>query len=1506
MNNEITSFEQLHELMTRTIEGIGRIGQQLVLIERAGYSPEEYHRQRDLMFTYLIHERAKLDYYKTLSESYMTVLHDYEMLRLLNQGDDIGALGVSQADKKQLEEEIIRLSAVLPEGLKQEIGGTPVREAQVQEEITSIEDLDRRIRDEQDDLVRLHEEARRLDISVLDGEAYQERKVELDRAFAQIGENLARYISMKEDYSVVRSNRERIRKLGSITPRDEAEKLELEASIRDLERENERKSANLTPGLLESMAEREQKAEVVARNSEFQEKIADDSKVVEIDNIREERDSKVQEENPMEEPVTEEQPEVAEEEKEINIDNNEEKEEKEINPEVEEKNPMEEPATEEQPEVAEEEKDINIDNNEEKEGKEIDIDNIEEKESELQEEPLVDDEERLDVELQELRGELSEAEERLQNSKNAMQEVYDFTRNYRENNLYSTVEELDSANQAYLEIMSSLNDRFIANRVEVERLRREVERIETLQRERTAEHAKVLVKEKQPEEIEERQEEVQITVPEERIVEEQEEYKPVEIGEGQYGPDHPRESEVQRVLDDYENLTGRKLLEGEYEVIEDGANGFRVVLTNEPPVTEEVRNEEAPVVPIEIVDDSASTEEAASTQTEEKEQTTAVAVIPENIFKPAGGLDQQQRDAEVQEEPVEVETDTTTTEQEEVVDQPSTGTRLVIPSLVVEDFLKQSPEQENQQQRDAEVQEESVEVEPDTTTTEQEAEAVVDQKDTGRRIIIPSLVVEDFLKQSTEQENQQQRDEEVQEEPVEQVVTDTTTEEEPDKGTDETYSEEEQPEEIEIRTDLPQDEYEVVMGVADDDDEEEHEEEPVEEQAEEIEQPKRGLQTIVASILVDPETGEPINMTVKQKKRFEKSNISITGALKNGLTYGNYLYNLTSIAPTIIGVIPNTLMKLAGKVMLTRRAKENIRIVRENLANLPDEDMEVLYRQFKGDNIVNLRGAAAVTGLIKEAIERYQERKYIAPKRAEMKITYAKILSDYEQMENNKVLIHQITSGTMSSADAETLIEKLGVANLTQAVALLEMRNNRLMSTKAEEIRRVRELREELLPELSSGKHGTSEDIRATDSKMNLQARRFAKDISTGAAKEMMTAMGQLQDAEMAAVARGDNETALQAFIKLETTQARESKIEGSIFGRRDAGLYHYTPIPEELDYRQDPFVRNLLTTVTTAAIVKGLINEVHNRMLEADLRKANADRTSQQQVIDDVNQRNAEASAHNASQQQAVQQSSSQLTQSASDVRRGMQAQVDQNVAATRSTHEYMDGDATGWSFNDAYHAADRAHHTAIQNAAEDAQNQLAQIQQDLAAGRITDVQAMREIAQVNSDTHAMFQQAVQEAIPVFKDYVRVHPQFEYGQYIEALERLGSDPTAIDALNQSAINAVEIGQSLQGVTILPYEQLGLVLEAVPSGIRSQLFLLGSAALMTGQAATQAQQFSKQSDNEEIISALETVVENDETRSERHTRIDEAVNEAERSNEDELRDMTSGEPAVEETAPRTR
>ena len=1446
MVKSVTSYKELQELIAQKVKGLGYIGDQLILIEKAGYSPEEYYRQTNLMYAYFFRERQELDQYRHLDSLYMTILQKYETLRMLNQQNEIPGMvqGLTQVDRKQIEEEIIRLSSGLPEELKQEIIGshTPSEEKQeaVQEEISSIDELNKKIDEEQDKLVALHEEQEQLESAALDEISYKERKEELDRAFAEIGKNLSEYISMKNNFEAVKSASEGIVELQNITPNNDTDTIAIRIKIKSYEEEIERKSKNLTPGLLASLGVKEESQPVVEQSVEevSPAPAVEDTRNAEVtEEVPAEATSEEPaEEQPIEEPTTAvavvPQPVV------------EDTRNAEVTEEVPAEAASEEPAEEVEKEIEEVEKEIEIDKNIKKESSEeqpieaaseesAEEQSVEEAQDNVPEEESLD---YADMELERLREELAQAEERLEKSKTRLQEVYSFWKDWRINTVFTTVEELDKFDENYLATMNVLDNQFVACRLDVEKLREKVERLERSQQEMSQEKVKekVLIKDNNPNE------------------------EAVE-----------RNAEVQ----DASQITE--------QIQEPTTTAVAVVPT---PVAEDTRNAEVTEdVPVET-----RSEEPAEEQSVEQSE-PASTVIPEPV-------DVTRSSEESEDAPVAEDTRSEEPAEEQSVEQPEPAST-VIPLPV--DVTRSSEESEEVPVAEDTRSEEVTEDVPVETTSEEPAEEQSVEQSEPASTVIPVPV--DVTRSSEESEEVPVK-EPAEEQPIEEdsaIDSDDSSSEEPvtteendeeevidhsedngDGSSEEVPVEEpaeEQPIEEDSAKDLDDSSSEEPV-TAEENDEEEVIEEPIR---------NRGLQTIIASILIDPETGDPVNITVKQKKRYEKSNISITGALKNGLSYGNYLYNLTSIAPTIIGIIPNALMKLSGKIMLTRKAKHNIKTVKENLENLSDEDLEVLYREFKGDAVVNLRGAAAVTGLIKEAVEKYQERKYIAPKRAEMKVLYETILSDYEQIENNKILIHQITSGTMSTPDAQTLIEKLGVSNLSQAVALLESRNNRLMSLKSYQIGRVRELGKELQPELSSGKHGFAEDIRATDSKMNLRGRRFAKDISTGAAQEIMAEMGKLQDAEAAAVERGDNETALKAFMKLETTQARESKIEGSLFGRREAGLYHYNPIPEELDYRQDPFVRNVLATVTTAAMVKGIIDQLHNRMLEADLRRIEQDRASQQKVIDDVNQRNSEANAHNAEQQYAVQQGSATLTENSENIRRGMQAQIDQDIAATRATHEYMDHDANNWSFNDAYQAADQAHHTAIQNAAQDAQNQLAQIQQNLSAGRISDVEAMRQIALVNSDTHSMFQQAVRDALPVFRQYAQAHPNIEYGEYISSLERLAADPTAIDALNQQAITAVEIGQKLSGVNILPYEQLGIVLEQVPSGIRHQLYLLGATALMTGHAATQAQQFSKESDNEEILGALQAVVENDASRKERHERIDAAVETA-NTKEEEL------------------
>ena len=54
---------------------------------------------------------------------------------------------------------------------------------------------------------------------------------------------------------------------------------------------------------------------------------------------------------------------------------------------------------------------------------------------------------------------------------------------------------------------------------------------------------------------------------------------------------------------------------------------------------------------------------------------------------------------------------------------------------------------------------------------------------------------------------------------------------------------------------------------------------------------------------------------------------------------------------------------------------------------------------------------------------------------------------------------------------------------------------------------------------------------------------------------------------------------ALRVFIENELLLSKNTKIQGSLLGRRSTGEKYYSPLVSQLDYRDDPFIRDLFTT---------------------------------------------------------------------------------------------------------------------------------------------------------------------------------------------------------------------------------------------------------------------------------------------------------------------------------------
>ena len=646
--------------------------------------------------------------------------------------------------------------------------------------------------------------------------------------------------------------------------------------------------------------------------------------------------------------------------------------------------------------------------------------------------------------------------------------------------------------------------------------------------------------------------------------------------------------------------------------------------------------------------------------------------------------------------------------------------------------------------------------------------------------------------------------------------------------------------------------------------EEKVEDEPVVE-----EEKARSLNTILASIIVDPETNEPVNLTRRQRKKYENGNIQVRKRFVKDLSNGNILYNLVSIAPAIIRLPISLIQKLSGKILTTRKTKKNMKIVRENLEKLPVQDLEVLEREYKGNTIISERGMLGIDGLIQERLEKFRYEK-IELDRAQMKALYDKVLNDYQVFRSTNDLLRSINEHRISDEELNRLIEENGAKSRNHLTRILKEQCDKCLHGKAEEIKQIRQLRIDIQDAYSGGLHGHEEDFRAKGTKMNERGMRFAKDVSTEEAYEFTKILGQLEDAEKVAIENGNDLEALRLFIAQEKKKVTATEQRKSIFGWRETGLSNYDPIPESLDYRQDPFVRNLLTTISIAGLTVGAIHEIQNRIAQANAQANTQAAADYQNAVNQHNQANSQASSHNMQQNQTIHDRGSEMAGRSDDVNRGMQQQTGEAIAGRRAVDEYADNDLTGWTQNAQYRGLDDAHHAAAQQAADHASQTLGDIQQRLATGQISDVQALREMQSLSDSATQEFVQACKDAIPICKQYAANHPQFEYSGYIENLERFANDPSAINALNDAAVRSVEIGNELQGINILPYEELAETLQYLPVEVQSQLFALGSAALLTGRAITRAEYLKKYGAeyNDELKTRIEEIDREDKERQE--------------------------------------
>ena len=552
----------------------------------------------------------------------------------------------------------------------------------------------------------------------------------------------------------------------------------------------------------------------------------------------------------------------------------------------------------------------------------------------------------------------------------------------------------------------------------------------------------------------------------------------------------------------------------------------------------------------------------------------------------------------------------------------------------------------------------------------------------------------------------------------------------------------------------------------------------------------RGFYTIINELT------EGLNVQAKTGKRYKVSNIKVSKEFKEELKSGNYLYNIVHLVPAIIKVPIKLIRKAFNRFRYSYAEHKTVATLKERISNLNEDDLKIIWDEYRGTKVIGERYPDILNILLNERMQRYAMEK-VTSLNSSMEAKYKELFDAKQTVDKcNEIL---------SKANAE------GNKELVKQV--IETREKAL-NGKAEMIKKLREEYKEANQWLSGGAHGFEEDIKAATTRLSIVGKRFAKERNLD--PEITKRQAEIEQQEMNAIRNNDDESALNAFIENEVLLSSNTEFERSIFGNRSSGAKYYEPIIVKSDYRDDPFIRDLFTTVATTGAVISTISAINVHGSQADeMLKAHQNEVSQANanndaIIDNVNEQGAK------------------LVDNSNDFAEGMQAQAEDNVVNYTNTMERQTLDQTSWQVgSSSYRAADDAAHEAYNSMADSVQSRISDVASQYSSGIISKEATLDMLKDISNETQQNLADLYASYLPTLKEYAASHPQFDLHGVEEAMGFVTSHPGAIAKMNEGMVESVQIGENLQALSAEHIQAIN----SLPSDLRTTLFADGAAAV---------------------------------------------------------------------------
>ena len=549
---------------------------------------------------------------------------------------------------------------------------------------------------------------------------------------------------------------------------------------------------------------------------------------------------------------------------------------------------------------------------------------------------------------------------------------------------------------------------------------------------------------------------------------------------------------------------------------------------------------------------------------------------------------------------------------------------------------------------------------------------------------------------------------------------------------------------------------------------------------------KPHVEEIINKLMTD------LDVQAKDAKRYTASNIKVASKFKNELKSGNYLYNIVHVVPATFKSGISLFSKLAGKLMTSKRAKDSMHELEKRVNNLTEEELEVLFEEYRGSQLKTDMNVQ-INPLILPKLKEYGMKK-VQAYNVSLTNCYASLFNDL---------------GTINSID-----EQLS-GNIDDALrSQLEVQRKDIYAKASNEIRTIIDTRNKANNLLSGGIHGLEEDFKAVATKLSYAGMRFAKVGKFD--NELQKKLAHEGKGLNTALYEKNDEDIVKHFVGLETLYHENTDIRGSVFGTRSEGAKYYSPLAAEFDYRDDPFIRDLFTTVSLTTATISAVNAFRVHQIE------------QQRIIDGKNQEINNANSVNDGRMDYVHQTANDITGKRQTFSEGMKAQAQQDSANIANAQERASLDSTNWGFGSQYRATDDAHHAFFNQNYDNVTSQINDITSRYGQGNITEAQALQELAQVANSSQSTLSQVASDCLNVLRPYAASHPQFDLHAVEESFNYMVANPDAIVNMNNAAIDVTNLAEGLKGLSA---EHVS-ALSSLPSDMLTTFMAAASSAAL--------------------------------------------------------------------------